>query len=105
MKPAYCSSSPMGCVCSTSHSRRQDVKRFLGRRGYQIPRKDKSPVLIKQGVMGGIEGGMGDITSCIYNVPIFRALPPDSVRNLQRAMVHRPLQAGETCARSGDLVR
>lgn len=47
---------------------------------------------------------MQDVTSCIYNVPIFKQLPRESVVQLQRVMVHRTLEAGETWARAGDVI-
>lgn len=48
--------------------------------------------------------GVTDVTSCIFNVPIFQALPSDGVTQLQRAMVHRRLQLGEVAARAGDVM-
>lgn len=47
---------------------------------------------------------MQDATSCIYNVPIFKHLPTESVRRLQQVMVHRRLQTGETLAHAGERV-
>lgn len=48
---------------------------------------------------------MGDVTSCIYNVPIFRGLPEPSVAKLRRAMTHRRLEPGTAWIRAGDGVR
>lgn len=47
---------------------------------------------------------MHEVTSCIYNVPIFKQLPEEHVRRLQRVMVHRHLQPGDVCVRAGNTV-
>lgn len=48
---------------------------------------------------------LDDVTSCIYNVPIFQRLPAEDVVKLQRAMVHRRLAPGEACARAGEALQ
>lgn len=47
---------------------------------------------------------MPEVTSCIYNVPIFKELPEEHVRRLQRVMIHRRLQPGDVCVYAGDKV-
>lgn len=45
-----------------------------------------------------------EVTSCIHQVPIFRALPADSVKRLQGAMQHGHFMPGQQIIRMGDPV-
>lgn len=47
---------------------------------------------------------MQPVTSCIHRVPIFRALPPESVARLQQAMYHRTVAPAEVLVGAGEPV-